>query len=505
MPIKFSKEEQAFIDGKLDPKATEEFLVKNIGNMELNDRLYRKIEEQKKLSAEPSNDSKLLTDDQIDNLKLLERSTYKTPTAQEIRSIANKIKIAKQLQAQDIELLPEEKISLLELKQISRFSLLLGKKDSFREGDIENTQAKNLFNPISQDDKATLQGIYEGSTNKEFKELYENMVVCEQLAADLRENILNEHPYQAGDILIRNEAKSAVIENVAQEGITPLDKKPKVILFDKNIDNSYINDAFEEDWDFNNTTNSFTIEEKSENLKQHESDLESYQKKGKKINSIPSSSAAADVSKINVTDILSSDTYRFPENKLNQTLFNQIHTEKDPKKLEALLIANGAEKVSNSIAEEFVRTEDVKKSKSFNNLEDNLANTLETLAKSAKDQKEFVDQAKPRIEAYLAVSGVEVLKPDVTPPEDYLTFPASVEKNQQPLKQEQEITTALKNLYADRNKTGLKAEIIKFISSTLVTLGLKKSTTEKTVHAIKGKFTKQLEESHRSTGAKQRM
>jgi hypothetical protein len=462
MPIKFSKAEQAFIDDKLDANAIEDFLVKNIGNMELNNRVYQELNpKQNKLDGPLTHQNS----NKDDNLQLLERWTYKTPTAQEIKSIATKIKIAKQLQAQGIVLLPEEKISLLELKQISRFSLLLGKKDSFREGDEENTSAKDLFTSLQSGQGTTnkkpfLEFLSNESTNKEFKELYDNMVVCEELAADLRRNIIAPNIYQAGDILIRNEAKSAVIENVAQEGITSLKEKDTVILFDKNIDDSYINDAFEEAFIDSTPQKNFKIEKKSESLEDYEN--------AQKSNFKPSSSAVTDISQINVTDILSSDIYRLPKDKLNQTLINQIQQEKDPKKLEALLIKNGAEKVPNSIAEEFVRTEDVKKSKTFNNIEDNLANTLETLAKSATNPEAFVAQARPRIEAYLAVADLENNKttPNVTA-----------------------IDTELNNLYLDRNKSGIKAEIIKFISSTLVTLGLKKSTAEKTIQKISGKFT----------------
>lgn len=480
MTIKFSKDEQALIDDKLDTHSFAEFLVKNIGNQELNNRLYWKIEEQATLKEKQSEAPKLLTSGQIDNLKLLERWTYKTPTAQEIRSIANKIKIAKQLQEQGIELLPEEKISLLELKAISRFSLLLGKKDSFR--DEESQQAKDFF-------KGTLQQIYKNSTNKEFKELYENMVICEELAADLRRDIFKSHTYKAHDILIRNEAKSAVIENVPQVGTTSLKEKDTVILFDKNIEDfkSYISEAFNEDWSYDRNKNSFEIEEKSESLKDYENAQE--------INFKPSSSAVTDISTINVTDILSSNIYRLPEEKLNDVnLMKQISEEQDPKKLEALLIANGAQKVPNSIAEEFVRTEDVKKSKAFNNIEDNLANTLEILAKSAQNQEEFVDQAKHRIEAYLAASNLQVSKkPDLTQNlGDYKKYAEIGNQSTEYLAQKNKITQELQNLYADRNKSGLKAEIIKFISSTLVTLGLKKSAAEKTIHAIRGKFTEKL-------------
>lgn len=468
MTVRFSKDEQAFIDGALNEHKIEEFLVQNIGNMEFNNRVYQELHTKQN---EP--DGTLMTRANFlrdDNLRLLERWTYQTPTAKEIKSIANKIKIAKQLQEQGIELLPEEKISLLELKQISRFSLLLGKKDQFRKGDKENKQAKDVFNSQSGD-KPILEGKYNESTNKEFRELYENMVVCEQLAADLRKDILQSHTYKANDILIRNKAKSAVIENVSQKGITPLKEQTTVIMFDKNIDNNYINDAFEEDWIYEPSKNSFKIDKKSENLKQYESDLKSYQEKGKEINAIPTSSAAADVSKINVTDILSSDVYRLPKAKLNQTLMNQIQEEKDPKKLERLLLKHGAVKVQNRVAEGLVRTEDVKKSQTFNNLEDNLANTLETLVKSAKDQDEFMQQAAPRIKAYLAVSNTLAI---------------------------QNFNQDLQNLYREHHKPGLKAKIIMFISSTLVSLGLKKSTAEKTIHTI-GKFTQKLSDTREKT------
>lgn len=447
MTIKFSKDEQAFINEESYENDIETFLVKNIGNMELNNRVYQELNpKQNELDDTLTRQNS----ERDDRLRLLERWTYKTPTAQEIKSIATKIKIAKQLQEQGIELLPEEKISLLELKQISRFSLLLGKKDSFR--DEESQQAKDFF-------KGTLQQIYKKSTNQEFKELYENMVVCEQLAADLRRDILEHHTYKARDILIRNEAKSAVIENVAQEGITSLPKpqETRIIFFD-------IFDELDKDYPG-------------------------------KVKSTPKSSNEADVSRINVTDILSSNIYRLPAEKLNDTqLMKQISEEKDPKKLEALLIANGAQKVPNRIAEEFVRTEDVKKSKTFNNPEDNLANTLETLAKSAQNQDEFVEQARPRIEAYLAVSNLQVpKKPDLTQDlGNYTKYPEIDKQSTEYLAQKNKITQELQNLYADRNKSGLKAEIIKFISSTLVTLGLKKSTAEKTIHAIRGKFTEKL-------------
>ncbi len=467
MPIKFSKEEQAFIDGKLDANAMEDFLVKNIGNMELNNRVYQELHPKQNdhdgTLTTPANHSR------DDNLQLLERWTYKTPTAKEIKSIATKIQIATKLSENRVVLLPEEKISLLELKQISRFSLLLGKKDSFRKGDKENKKAKDLFNSLTEDDNRTIQKFYKDSKNKEFKELYDNMVVCEELAADLRRDIFKSHTYKAHDILIRNEAKSAVIENVPQEGTTSLKEKDTVILFDKNIEdfNSYINDAFEEDWIYEASKNNFQIEKKSESLKDYENAQE--------INFKQSSSAVTDISQINVTDILSSNIYRLPEEKLNDTkLMKQISEEQDPKKLEELLIKNGAQKVSNSVAEEFVRTEDVKKSKTFNNIEENLANSLETLAKTAGDERNFISQAKPRIKAYLAVADLENNKttPNLTA-----------------------IDTELKNLYLDRNKSGLKAEIIKFISSTLVTLGLKKSTAEKTIQKIRGPFTDKLKQS----------
>ncbi|MCP5369844.1 MAG: hypothetical protein H6909_04070 [Rickettsiaceae bacterium] len=229
MPSKFlnqfSKDELFFINLSDDNeknnadqalKRMTSLLVKNIGNMELNARSYEELEQNTQL-----------TPDQIDQLKLIERWTYKTPTAQEIKSIALKIKYAKALSEQGIELLPEEKISLLELKQISRFSLLLGKKNSFKDPESE-TAKKNFLGfpgiePFLQQmyQQCNNQELYENKEFKEFKEfkeLYENMVICEELAADLRQNIFKVNTYQAGDILIRDPAKSAVIENVAQRG-----------------------------------------------------------------------------------------------------------------------------------------------------------------------------------------------------------------------------------------------------------------------------------------------
>lgn len=460
MAVRFSKKEQAFIDGTLNKHEIAEFLVKNIGNMELNNRLYQALEDYKNQTGVQLNQN------QVDNLKLLERWTYQILSANEIRLIAQIIIFAKALQANGIELLTEEKISLLELKQISRFSLLLGKKNQFREGDIENNQAKDLFNPLSAGDKPLLEQLYDKSRNKEFRELYENMVVCEELAADLRKNISIDI-YQPGDILIRNEAKSAVIENVAQEGITSLQKQQdtRIIFFDM----------------FDELDKDYPGRMKSTNT--------------------PSN--AADVSKINVTDILSSDVYRLPEAKLrDQDLMKQIQQEKDPKKLAALLIKNGAVKVQNHVAEEFVRTEDVKKSPSFNNLEDNLANTLEILMKSAKDQDEFVTQAKPRVEAYLAVSGLQAQekKPDLTQSlGNYSKYPQIANESKAYNQNKQNINNALENLCREHNKTGLKAKIIQFISGTLVSLGLKKSTAEETIHKISGKFTKKLDDTRGKT------
>ena len=78
-----------------------------------------------------------------------------------------------------------------------------------------------------------------------------------------RRDIFKSHTYKAHDILIRNEAKSAVIENVAQEGITSLKEKDTVILFDKNIDDSYINDAFEEAFIDSTPQKNFKIEKKT--------------------------------------------------------------------------------------------------------------------------------------------------------------------------------------------------------------------------------------------------
>lgn len=473
MTVRFSKDEQAFIDGALNDHGLEKFLVQNIGNMELNNRVYQELHpKQNDHDGTLTTPANSLRDD---HLKLLERWTYQTPTAQEIKSIANKIKIAKQLQTQGIPLLPEEKISLLELKQISRFSLLLGKKDQFRKGDKENKKAKDLFNPLSAGEKPILEQIYEKSTNPEFRELYENMVVCEQLAADLRQDILQSHTYKENDILIRNKAKSAVIENVAQEGIK----------------HSPIQIVVAEDYSASRSNARFRLLQASQNLAQSMANMvENIGEMGASVSDtkapLPTKAKPAPVHKTQITsykteisppifsptDILSSDVYRLPADKLKDTaLMNQIQDEKDPKKLEALLLKHGAQKVQNHVAEELVRTEDVKKSQTFNNLEANLANTLETLVKSAKDQDEFVEQAAPRIKAYLAVSNTLAI---------------------------QNFNQDLQNLYREHHKPGLKAKIIMFISGTLVSLGLKKSTAEKTLHTI-GKFTQKLSDTRGKT------
>ena len=459
MPIKFSKEEQ-FLINALSKKPSEiqnlddvaALLVKNIGNTDFSDRLYA----QENSQWLPVNEEK--------GRLILERWAYKTPTAQEIESIATKIQIAQQLQKQGIELLPEEKISLLELKAISRFSLLLGKKDRFREEDIDNNRVKDLF-------KGTLEQIYNKSTNKEFKELYDNMVICEQLAAELRRDISEHATYQEGDILIRDTQKSAIIEDVAQAGT----KLPSVQIF-----------TYEEATPLYVSRTKYNLIEAAQQVSKGFETLSSIDKvtpeEMHKLSTVPGarlgkpkpSTSYETITKytFSTTDILSSNIWRLPDAQdQNQTLIQSLLSEQDPKKLEELLIKNGAQKVSNSVAEEFVRTEDVQKSKTFNNIEDNLANTLETLAKTAGNERNFISQARPRIEAYLAVAG----------PENHKTTPNPTD-----------IDNELTKLYSDRNKTGLKAEIIKFISSTLVTLGLKKSETKKTIQKIRGPFTDKL-------------
>ena len=200
MNDKYSPEEQELIESLRENKfesgdleRAAELLATKIGDMSFNAKLRKdntKAPEPKDPDNPTPDEQKAINqfNDDQKTKEFLGYFTFKTRNMGQFEAIVQKLDIAKELQAQQLPISENEKITLSEYNQISNLQSLTGNYQGI------------------------LEAIAQNSTNPKFKELHDNITKSSAIMENLQEKALDAKDYKAGDLMMYLSAKTSAVK-----------------------------------------------------------------------------------------------------------------------------------------------------------------------------------------------------------------------------------------------------------------------------------------------------